>query len=89
MAAPNSTDIAEIAKASVPDATFAGTLTEAAAGRGSINVEKAGHLTTTTSGSEHDDAPTEEEMQTLRRVSGPIVWSAYTIAFCELAERFS
>lgn len=33
--------------------------------------------------------PTEEEMATLRRVSGQIPWSAYTIAFVELCERFS
>ena len=33
--------------------------------------------------------PTEEELQTLRRVSGPILWTAYTVAFVELCERFS
>jgi POT family proton-dependent oligopeptide transporter len=33
--------------------------------------------------------PTEEELATLRRVSGQIPWSAYTIAFVELCERFS
>lgn len=32
---------------------------------------------------------TDEELQTLRRVSGKIPWQAYTIAFCELCERFS
>lgn len=36
-----------------------------------------------------EDAPTEEELRTLRRVSGKIHWAAYTIAFCEAAERFS
>ncbi|ORY71399.1 POT family-domain-containing protein [Pseudomassariella vexata] len=36
-----------------------------------------------------DDAPSEEDMHTLRRVSGKINWAAYTIAFCELCERFS
>lgn len=35
------------------------------------------------------DAPTDEEMQTLRRVSGKIKWAAFTVAICELAERFS
>lgn len=35
------------------------------------------------------DRPTEEELSTLRRVSGPIMWSMWTIAFVELCERFS
>jgi POT family proton-dependent oligopeptide transporter len=35
------------------------------------------------------DKPTEEELSTLRRVSGPIMWSMWTIAFVELCERFS
>jgi POT family proton-dependent oligopeptide transporter len=35
------------------------------------------------------DKPTEEELHTLRRVSGKIKWSMYTIAFVELCERFS
>ncbi|TVY80528.1 putative peptide transporter ptr2 [Lachnellula suecica] len=33
--------------------------------------------------------PTDEERNTLRRVSGKIPWAAYTIAFVELCERFS
>lgn len=33
--------------------------------------------------------PTEEELRTLRRVPGKINFSAYTIAFVELCERFS
>ncbi|KAH9896910.1 oligopeptide transporter [Cubamyces lactineus] len=39
----------------------------------------------------HDglEFPTEEERLTLRRVSDTIPWSAYLIALCELAERFS
>jgi len=35
------------------------------------------------------EKPTEEEMATLRRVSGQIPWAAYTIAFVEMCERFS
>jgi POT family proton-dependent oligopeptide transporter len=35
------------------------------------------------------ETPTAEEMKTLRRISGKIPWSAYTIAFVELCERFS
>ncbi|KAK0444239.1 PTR2-domain-containing protein [Desarmillaria tabescens] len=39
----------------------------------------------------HDDLefPTEEEINTLRRVSDTIPWSAYLIAIVEIAERFS
>lgn len=33
--------------------------------------------------------PTEEEWRTLRRVAGKIPWTAYTVAFVELCERFS
>ncbi len=35
------------------------------------------------------EIPTEHDLATLRRVSGKIPWSAYTIAFVELCERFS
>ncbi|KAH7318574.1 POT family-domain-containing protein [Stachybotrys elegans] len=35
------------------------------------------------------DLPTEEEMETLRRVSGPIPFKVFTIAIIELCERFS
>ncbi|PTB73395.1 PTR2-domain-containing protein [Trichoderma longibrachiatum ATCC 18648] len=38
---------------------------------------------------DYDDFPTEEELRTLRRVSGKIKWAMYTIAFVELCERFS
>jgi POT family proton-dependent oligopeptide transporter len=38
---------------------------------------------------EWPDKPTDEELSTLRRVSGPIMWSMWTIAFVELCERFS
>lgn len=34
------------------------------------------------------EEPTEEELNTLPRVSGAIPWVAYTIAFVELCERF-
>ena len=42
--------------------------------------------------SPHDDgcaAPTEQELDSLRRVAGRVRWTAYTIAFVELCERFS
>lgn len=79
---PDAVDTAEIAKT---------TLVHPPAARGSIDVEKL-RATTETTGSDdlyHDDEPTEEEMNTLRRVSGKIPWAAFTIAFCELCERFS
>jgi POT family proton-dependent oligopeptide transporter len=34
------------------------------------------------------EEPTEEELRTLPRVSGKIPWTAFTIAFVELCERF-
>lgn len=33
--------------------------------------------------------PTAEELLTLRRVTGKIPWTAYTVTFIELCERFS
>lgn len=39
-----------------------------------------------------DEDPTEEELHgpnALRRISAPIPWSVYTVAFVELCERFS
>ncbi|RCI08656.1 hypothetical protein L249_4640 [Ophiocordyceps polyrhachis-furcata BCC 54312] len=38
---------------------------------------------------DYDGRPTQEEMHSLRRVSGKIMWSMWTIAFVELCERFS
>lgn len=38
---------------------------------------------------EEYELPTEEELATLRRVSGQIPWTAYSVAFVELCERFS
>ncbi|KAE8154389.1 POT family-domain-containing protein [Aspergillus avenaceus] len=52
--------------------------------------EKDIPLTVTTSGWDEDyPTPTEEELRTLRRVAGSVRWTAYTIAFVELCERFS
>ena len=36
-----------------------------------------------------EEYPTAEEVEKLRRVCGSVPWSAYTIAFVELCERFS
>lgn len=35
------------------------------------------------------DTPTEEELHSLRRITGKIPWTAYTVAFVEFCERFS
>ncbi|KAI5782601.1 MFS peptide transporter [Geopyxis carbonaria] len=40
-------------------------------------------------GEHYHDTPTAEELITLRRISGAIPWTAYTVAFVELCERFS
>jgi POT family proton-dependent oligopeptide transporter len=83
---------AELAKAHVPSADIQGTAAELRAGRGSINVDKypvsslPGYAS---SEEEYDDKPTEEELHTLRRVSGKLQWRVWTIAFAELCERFS
>ncbi|RDX54549.1 oligopeptide transporter [Lentinus brumalis] len=58
--------------------------------------EKKG-ISPSTSSHEHEldgihdglEFPTEEEKRTLRHVSDAVPWSAYLIAVCELAERFS
>lgn len=68
-----------------------GTAFERNAGRGSMDVGKAEPLyeVRTPETEVYDDLPTEEDLKTLRRVSGKINWAAYTVAFAELAERFS
>jgi POT family proton-dependent oligopeptide transporter len=47
------------------------------------------HLKGTIDPSAAADAPTEEEIHTLRHVSDKVPWDAFTIAFIELCERFS
>ncbi|TFK82817.1 oligopeptide transporter [Polyporus arcularius HHB13444] len=59
-------------------------------------LEKKG-ISHSTSSHEHEldgihdglEFPTDEEKRTLRHVSDAVPWSAYLIAVCELAERFS
>jgi POT family proton-dependent oligopeptide transporter len=63
--------------------------------KGSIDVSRkeketlAHDVISTTDSDDWPDKPTEEELRTLRRVSGKIKWSMWTIAFVELCERFS
>lgn len=75
-----------------------GTVEELKAGKGSMDVSGTyvpgiGNVDIRTGSTDgdgaFDDKPTEEEMNTLRRVSGHINWAAYSVAVCELAERFS
>ncbi|KIV90038.1 hypothetical protein PV10_07384 [Exophiala mesophila] len=74
-----------IAQAAVPAAPLAGTVAEKQLGRGSID----GNVQERRPSFDEDDEVTEEELHTLRRVSGKIPWPAFTVAFVELCERFS
>ncbi|KAL4738013.1 POT family-domain-containing protein [Aspergillus similis] len=56
----------------------------------SVEVQTGKAATLSTSSIRHGrEYPTEQELNTLRRVSGKVRWTAYTIAFVELCERFS
>jgi POT family proton-dependent oligopeptide transporter len=57
------------------------------AAKGSMDVTR--NVARSVSEDTDDDLPTEEELHTLRRVSGKIKWAMYTIAFVEACERFS
>ncbi|KAL4809415.1 POT family-domain-containing protein [Aspergillus unguis] len=56
------------------------------------SLDKRGKESTTVSSMsirEIRERPTEHELNTLRRAAGGIRWTAYTVAFVELCERFS
>lgn len=76
-----------IAQAAVADAPLAGTAKEKQLGRGSIDATAVS--IPSRSADYDDDDVTEEDLKTLRRVSGKIPWTAFTVAFVELCERFS
>ncbi|KAF7560215.1 hypothetical protein G7046_g3923 [Stylonectria norvegica] len=59
--------------------------------KGSIDITKTDiqHDIRSYTNESRDDVPTDEELRTLRRVSGKIKWAMFTIAFVELCERFS
>lgn len=59
--------------------------------KGSMDVttHRQGSVSAPAYSDDGDDVPTEEDLRTLRRVSGKIKWSMWTIAFVELCERFS
>lgn len=77
-----------IAQAAVPEAPLAGTVHEKRLGRGSIDAG-AQEVPRLSEDIDDEDEVTEEELHTLRRVSGQIPWPAFTVAFVELCERFS
>lgn len=78
-----------VAAAAVPDAQHFFAATEKDLGRGSIDVGKNPNVELRAAEAHEDDGVSEEDLLTLRRVSGKIPWPAYTIAFVELCERFS
>lgn len=81
-----------IAQAGLADPEHHGIYDNKAKGSMDVTKEKEalGHdVISTTDDDDYPDKPTEEEMRTLPRVSGKIMWSMWTIAFVELCERFS
>ena len=89
---PIGLDLAEVSKANAPQ------LNDVPAAPGEFNEKKDKELSVPGDGSSqasdfvNDDGkvyPTAEEVETLRRVAGSIPWSAFTIAFVELCERFA
>ncbi|KAL8712635.1 MAG: hypothetical protein Q9220_003166 [cf. Caloplaca sp. 1 TL-2023] len=85
---PKGLDLAEVAKANAPQ------VLDVPAAPGIENEKNVKSLTIADDSSASIDAdgkeyPTAEEVATLRRSAGPVPWSAYTIGFIELCERFS
>lgn len=96
---------AELAREGIDPGPPLGTVDELKAGRGSIDPKIKANPEVEISGggfygagsssdsppayNEDEELPTEEELRTLRRVSGRINWAAYSVAICEMAERFS
>ena len=88
---PIGLDLAEVSKANAPQ------LLDVPPAPGEFNEKQARKLgvpgEVSDSASDIDDDgveyPTAEEVKTLRRVAGTIPWSAFTVAFVELCERFA
>ena len=91
---PIGLDLAEVAKSNAPQ------LLDVPAAPGPINEKNERTLyiaddktvdvsDASLTGPDGEEYPTAEEVVTLRRVCGAVPWSAYTIAFVELCERFS
>lgn len=75
-------NVEELAKAHAPEDALSAPLAE----KEVIVEEKTPAPHVSSDGREY---PTEEEERTLRRVSDKVPWTAYTVAFVELCERFS
>ena len=93
---PIGLDLAEVSKANAPQ------VLDVPAAPGTVNEKNEKHLIIPDESSpsvsdrkeslpdiDGKEYPTAEEVETLRRVCGTVPWSAYTIAFIELCERFS
>ncbi|KAJ4253331.1 hypothetical protein NW762_010486 [Fusarium torreyae] len=78
-------DIDPIARSGLVDPETRGIPQVAAKGSIDVGREVVAHSVSDSD----DELPTEEELHTLRRVSGKIKWAMYTIAFVEGCERFS
>lgn len=81
-------DRAEIAQPELPKEAL-DTVNGASSEEASVDSRTIAGVGIVSGGDSLDDAPTEEELHSLRRVSGHINWAAYSVAVCELAERFS
>ena len=86
-------DIDAVAQAGLADPEYKGIYHNKAKGSMDVTGDEKGHSiaepSIVSADDEWPDKPTDEELSTLRRVSGPIMWSMWTIAFVELCERFS
>lgn len=79
-----------IARAGLADAEHHGLAQNPAKGSMDLRKESIAHdAISSIDSNDWPDKPTDEELLTLRRVSGKIKWSMWTIAFVELCERFS
>jgi len=84
MSAQHPSDQMDLVKAEVPNTAFAGSADEKSHGHGTIDVTNVSALS-----DDGSEDVSEEDLKNLRRISGKIPWSAFTIAFVELCERFS
>lgn len=86
-------DLAEVSKANAPQVTDVPAAPGIMNEKSLIIPEEFSPSVSHRKGSYADDDgkeyPTEEEVESLRRVCGTVPWSSYTIAFVELCERFS
>lgn len=87
MNASDPVDVAEIAqsKAASHDVAF----NEKKPAVDELTIDSAPQIAYGTDDDIDKTSPTNEELANLRRVSGKIPWTAYTVAFVELCERFS